>query len=80
VAAAVAAVAVAAEAVDRVWRMRRAGTRNCCRRQGLTDNACYVILHIVEPRFLSQMDSHDVASNVFQALVGGARVGRRARG
>ena len=34
----------------------------------MTDNACHVILHSVDPRFLSEMESHDVASFIWQAL------------
>ena len=31
---------------------------------GLTCNACHVILHSGNPRFLSQMTSYDVVSNI----------------
>jgi hypothetical protein len=36
-------------------------------RRALCD-ACHVIIHIVDPRFLSQMESHDVVSIICQAL------------
>jgi len=39
---------------------------------GLTDNALHVILHITDLRFLSQMELHDVASNICQAPAAGA--------
>jgi len=35
---------------------------------GLTDTAGHVILHIVDPRFLRHMKSHDVASMLCRAL------------
>jgi hypothetical protein len=35
---------------------------------GLTENACQVILHTVDTRFLRDMESHDVASIIRQAL------------
>jgi len=54
----------------------RALLKRLQRRQGLTDNTCHVILHIVDPRFLREMESHDVASLVCQAISGG---GRRCR-
>jgi len=35
------------------------------------DNACHVNLHILDPHFLSETASHDVASIICQALPGG---------
>ena len=49
-------------------------------RYGLTDNACHVILYIVDPRFLSQMESHDVVSIICQALARGHPRARWAGG
>jgi len=38
---------------------------------GLTDHACHVILHILDPRTLSEMEPHHVASIICQALTDG---------
>jgi len=37
----------------------------------LTDNACYVLPHILDPRWLSDLESHDVAIMICQSLGGG---------
>ena len=34
-------------------------------RLGPDRSACHVIIHIVDPRFLSQIESHDVASIIW---------------
>jgi hypothetical protein len=41
------------------------------RRSGLTDNACHVIIHILDPRSLRKMASYDVASIIREALLDG---------
>ena len=43
-----------------------AGPRGVHGGQGLTYNACHVILHVVAPRFLTNMESH------YAVRVGGA--------
>jgi hypothetical protein len=47
---------------------------------GLTENACHVIIHIVDPLVMSQMESDDVASIICQALPGTRRRLRFGRG
>jgi hypothetical protein len=39
--------------------------------RGLTDNASHVILHMLDPRFLTQTESHEVASIVCEAQPAG---------
>ena len=53
---------------------RGAPHRHGPRGSGLTAHACHVILRIVDPRFLSQMESLDAVSIICQALLVGKRV------
>jgi hypothetical protein len=62
-----AAAAAAAEGEHQLMReLERAWS-------GLTDNARYVILHFVDPRYLCKMKSHDVASIICEAVARGRR-------
>jgi hypothetical protein len=58
------------EALERGARRQR-GRRFCvytADESGLADNACRVILHILDPQFLIELASHDVTSIICQAL------------
>jgi hypothetical protein len=55
------------------YRNTKNNMRGRAARWGLTDTACHVIQRSTNPRFLSQMASRDMASNVCRACIRGVR-------